>query len=238
MKNPAKNIRWVKGFLTASLCILMLLMADINAASAEAKSAENPLLNYLVLRGGPGRVDDIHQSAGSMLGADLITGSEYGINFAYGHRFLKWLRVEFELGYVDMEVENLLLKGRGTVINSNGSDKQFNGMLNAYADWKNTTSFTPFIGGGFGLARAKLDLTYRHPGTGNMVSTKNTDYPLAYQFMAGVAWAFHPAWQLELLYKYYGTNDTKRDNPGGTFPEHNIEGISASFIELGVRYNF
>ena len=30
MENPAKTMRWVTGFLTASLCILMLFLADFN----------------------------------------------------------------------------------------------------------------------------------------------------------------------------------------------------------------
>ncbi len=231
-------MRLARGFVAAFLCILMVLAANIVGVFAEPTPPENPLQNYFVLRAGPGWADDLEQNAGSRPGAELRTGSEYDINFAYGHRFLHWLRVEFELGYLNLDVDQLYLRNRNQIISSTGTNTQFRGMLNVFAEWNNTTAFTPFIGGGIGLARNKLDLTYMHPGTGTWRSTKNTHYPFAYQFLVGAAWAFHPSWQLELLSRIYGSNDTKQDNPGGTFPEHNIEGVRATFIELGLRYNF
>lgn len=239
MKKQPKNVRLVKVLLATSLCILIMLAVGIQAAFAKEEESGKQLQNYLVFRAGPGWANEIQQNAGSRAGAAYQPTSEYGVHFAYGHRFLNWLRLEFELGYIDLEINEMILRGRGSqTIYGTNSYTQFNGMLNAYAEWNNETSFTPFIGGGFGLSRTKLDVTFIHPGTGLWVSTKNTDYPLAYQFLAGVAWAFHPAWELELLYKYYGTNDITRSNPTGTFQEHEVEGIRSSFIQLGIRYNF
>ncbi len=194
-------------------------------------------LNYITFRGGPGWANKVNRVAG-IYESDQKFKSEYMLNLAYGRYLCDWFRLEGELGYVHMGLDKLENKNTGNEVDISGRDTHITGMLNAYIDIINSTDFTPFVGGGIGFAHAELDTEFIGPFHGAKVRTEDSDTVFAYQLLAGVSWAFHPSWALDLMYKFYGTNERNHTNSEGNATEVDVKGTQASFVELGLRYRF
>lgn len=228
-------------FCRVILLFLLLAIGGGNVAFAETTSETPSVMpsNYIVLRGGPGWAEGSTRSPiGGQGSSEMHFKSEYDINLAYGYRFFNWLRLEGELGYVYMKLDEHTLSKTGETKDISGHDRHLKGMLNVYADWYNSTAFTPFVGAGIGLARVHLDTDFIRSNS-QPAKTDDKDTAFAYQFMAGVAWAFHPSWELELMYKYYATNDRIHDNhSAATYPEVDVNGTKSSFVQLGLRFCF
>jgi len=74
-------------------------------------------------------------------------------------------------------------------------------MFNGYIDFKNDSSFTPYVGIGLGYANLKLSGNRVDAGTWPEAST-NT---FAYQGMAGVDWQMTDTLSIGAKYTYFGT---------------------------------
>lgn len=222
-----------------SYAMLLFLSASIEAENvAFAGSPSEMPSNYVVVRGGPGWADTSTRSPGGKGSSEIHFKSEYGINIAYGHRFFDWLRLEGELGYLDLKLDGHTQNLTGQKMDMSGHDEHFTTMLNVYADWHNSTAFTPFVGAGLGLAQVRLDMKFTRSNS-EIAETDDKTTVFAYQFMGGVSWAIHQAWELELSYRYYATNDRTHDNhSAANYPEVDIEGTKCSSVYLGMRFNF
>ncbi len=192
---------------------------------------------YFVFRGGPGWASDVDRVPNPNDAGSVISfKSEFDLNIAYGRSFTDWLRAEVELGYVNMDLEELYLKNHGETVELEGSDTHLRGMVSAILDWNNCTGLTPFIGGGIGLTHANLDMKWDLPN-GSPAETESSDHAFIWQAVAGTIWSFGSSWELELMYRYYASNDRTHDNhENANYPEVEVEGTKASFIELGIRY--
>lgn len=191
---------------------------------------------YLVFRGGPGWASDVDRIPNPDGGSVISFKSEFDLNIAYGRSFTDWLRAEVELGYVHMGFDEMYLNKQGESVELEGSDTHLRGIVSAILDWNNCTGFTPFIGGGIGLVHANLDMKWDLPN-GSPAETESVDHAFIWQAVAGTAFRVGSSWELELMYRYYATNDRTHDNhENATYPEMEVEGTKASFIELGIRY--
>ncbi len=225
--------RWCLGIVL----VLPVLLAG--PAVAGTGGASEPDSFYMALRGGPGWADQAERSPESGSGAKLKFESEYDLNLAAGYRFLSWLRAEGELGFVNMSLDNLELENRGQTVDANGQDRQYRGMVNVYLDGANSTAFTPFIGAGAGAIRANLDLSWTLPRSGATVKTDDWDWAFAWQFMAGIGWRVAPRLEVELAYRYYGSDDRSHANHStANNPDVVVDGTRASFVQAGLRYYF
>ncbi len=101
----------------------------------------------------------------------------------------KWARAELEASYRNNEIDNA------------GDGRAESGalMANAYWDIETGTRFTPYIGGGIGVAHVEFDTTGGDEGT-----------EFAYQGIAGASFAIDPRWSVGAEYRYFAT--TQVDN--------------------------
>ncbi|HEX3885447.1 MAG TPA: OmpA family protein [Stellaceae bacterium] len=79
-------------------------------------------------------------------------------------------------------------------------------MANAIYDFSLSSSFSPHIGAGIGMA--DLTASSRVPGIGTTLSN-SSDWEFAYQAIAGLRYTLNPNWALDVDYRYLGTADAK-----------------------------
>ena len=135
---------------------------------------------------------------------------------AVGYHVTPDIRAEVEYSYRRNDVDGgALISGRNRVQLL---------TANAWYDFKNVTAFTPYLGGGVGVARAKA--------IGNVpligFTTSSQDNAFAYQLGAGVSYALCKNMDLTADYRYINTNSF--DDIGDDY--------KASEFRGGVRYNF
>jgi opacity protein-like surface antigen len=95
-------------------------------------------------------------------------------------------------------------------------------MANAYYDFTMGESWTPYAGGGVGIARVNFQS-----------SADVRDVVLAYQFIIGLGYSVSPNTVLALDYRYFGV-DTPTFEAGTTF---DLEYTNSTFM-LGLRASF
>ncbi len=108
-------------------------------------------------------------------------------------------------------------------------------MLNAYYDIETGTKFTPFIGGGVGYSRLKVEA--------DAINYSKSFNQFAWQIGAGVSYAVTDKANIDFGYRYVdygkitlGHNKIKEDMWFGT-EKDSLDMYSNEFY-LGVRYNF
>lgn len=145
------------------------------------------------------------------------------------HSALGYMRFEGALGYQQSEIGN---DGVSPTSGTAGDTHTYTAMLNGYYDFKNATSFIPYIGAGLGIARVSLkDVT-------RVNISDDSDTLGAYQLMAGfsVEPESLPYTSLHLGYRFFSTiGDAEFTDSTGAQVEveqanHNIEG--------GIRWHF
>ncbi len=212
---------------------LLVVLATLVVLPVSAEAG----FQYLAFRGGPGWASDVDRVPNTNGGSVISFKSEFDLNIAYGRSFTDWLRAELELGYVYMGFEKMYLKNQGETVELEGSDTHLRGMVSVILDWNNCTGFTPFIGGGIGLAHANLDMKWELQNQSAPAETESSDIAFIWQAVAGTSWHIGSSLEMELMYRYYVSNDRTHDNhENATYPEMEVEGTKASFIELGIRY--
>jgi len=165
---------------------------------------------------------DLSQSDGTKGKAEYDTG--FGFAAALGYDFGP-ARAEAEVGYRIHDYDKVGASGQEKV-NAGGDVTGWDFMVNGYYDFENTTSFTPYIGGGIGAAI--LDSSGVNAGGINMSSGDDTVF--AYQAIAGVAYIFAEVWAVQLEYRFFGTADPTYSGTDSEYMSHNF------FI--GIRYDF
>jgi len=152
-------------------------------------------------------------------GGDLAAGYETGP-----------VRGELELGYHALGIKDVTV-GAGAKTSATGDMKIPTLMANAYYDLHNSTRFTPYIGGGLGMAHLEFPTGL---GYGN---TSGTDNRFAYQGMLGVSYSPEslPATDWSLGYRYLGTSAPQFTSATGHI---SADSLKTNSVELGFRYHF
>lgn len=132
-------------------------------------------------------------------------------------------RTDFEFGYRKNDFDSVSVAGTTFEISS-ADVSVLSYMANAYFDFENSTSVTPYLGFGLGVADIKIEDSI---GDGS-------DTVFAYQFRAGMDFKLSPAFSLTGDYTFFGTSDPTFNTQGliteTEYHSHNING--------GVRFNF
>jgi OmpA-OmpF porin, OOP family len=92
----------------------------------------------------------------------------------------------------------------GTALTEGGDLHSYDIMLNQYYRFKNSSPFTPYIGGGIGESSVALNNT-RPVGGLDTGPFGGTDAVFAYQGIAGVAYPIAPHLSLAAEYRYFAT---------------------------------
>jgi opacity protein-like surface antigen len=163
--------------------------------------------------------DDDGYYIGTMVGASmpqsLDTANDSGITATYdpntgyswgavvGRQFGD-IRGEVEFSYRDENADVVITDGVDTD-NSVVDHRAYSAMFNGYYDFRNGSSFTPYLGAGAGLIHSKSELVE----TTNFIGTSGKDTSLAYQGMAGVNLALSDDISVGLGYRYLGTSSNE-----------------------------
>lgn len=210
---------------------IVLVISGAQTALAAGAADENLSTDlrgaYVEFRGGAAFLEDSDTDANANLptSIDFDTGYTAGAAIGYGFSDTRrygsgpWnnIRIEAEVAYS----ENDLDAGGG-----NRELSTFAYMGNIYYDFPTGTKWTPFIGGGVGVARVEFD------GAG---LSDDDDTVLAYQARAGVAYQFSSNITGTLGYRFFDTLDPDlADSAGAGFDSE----YRSHAIEVGLRLTF
>lgn len=146
--------------------------------------------------------------------------SGLALGLAVGYAF-KNSRIEVEYAYQqnDLEEVEASIFGFSASEKIGGETNSNSFLLNGYYDFKNTSSFTPFLSGGIGLSKVEVD-------SGGSAD----DTVFAYQLGGGVAYAITDKFLIDLKYRYFATDDPELDGFEIEYSSHNFY--------LGGRFSF
>jgi OmpA-OmpF porin, OOP family len=214
------------------LFISGIMAAGMVVSQANANEERWPRW-YVGLTGGVTFLEDDDISGGATGNMDFKTGGMGAISLGYMPALtmqpLSNMRFEAELGYHFNKLDSLTLSGTPTA--TDGQIQGYSYMGNLYYDFRNSSQFTPYIGGGAGGAHLMLNRT---SGLGN---TDTGDNVFAYQFMGGIAYAptTMPATEWNLGYRYFVAQDPTFGSPTGKIKR---DDYTAHNVELGGKFRF
>ncbi|MBQ7618333.1 MAG: porin family protein [Desulfovibrio sp.] len=107
---------------------------------------------------------------------------------------------------------------------------------NVYYDFHNDSAFTPYVGGGIGLAIIKSKYEIQVPQ--GSVSFKESNTSLAYNLGVGCSYDLTESLTADLAYRFVGTNFHETDKSlGGDKVKVGMANYANEF-SLGLRFNF
>lgn len=173
--------------------------------------------------------------------ADIEFDAGLALTGAVGYDFDSF-RVEGEIGYQQNNSEdtdwslstpnNTFTFATTDLLNFDLSAVTY--MANGYYDFKNNSPWTPYLGAGIGAATVEVEIDDMSFGWYDLNYSVD-DTVFAYQFIAGVSYAFNKNLAMDLSYRYVGADDPEFDDGFGTPIE--FEFSSHNFL-LGARFTF
>lgn len=182
----------------------LLAATMISSAGFAAESAPGPYIAGQVGINLPTGDDGVLDNAAAFAGAA-------------GYRFNPNVRIEGELSYRKNDASEDVL---GVPVT--GNTKITTAMVNGWYDFANDSAFTPYIGGGLGVAHGSAKATALG------VTVKESDSALVWQAGAGVGYALNDQVALTADYRYLDTSTF--DDIGADYRAHEVR--------AGVRYSF
>ena len=163
----------------------------------------------------------------------LDTETGFGINGAIGYRFDD-ARVELEVAYTNNDVESVTVNDLDEIpLDGEIESTQF--MVTGYYDIPTNSRFSPYIGGGVGVATLTADdIETDIPGLGTL-ALDDTGTSFVFQVKAGVGYQISRQANVFLGYRLHG------------LPGQDFEAFDADFdadtlwvhsLQLGARYEF
>lgn len=141
--------------------------------------------------------------------SDLDNSGSYAISL--GWQFHPMIRAELEAGYRRNGVSDFV-----------GHENTYTYMANLFWDFKNSSRFTPYVGGGLGWAENELrDAGYQ-----------DDDSAFVYQLGAGVSYNINDRWAVTADYRWVDTSDFDHGGPVGS------NDYRANEVRGGLRYTF
>lgn len=217
------------------LCVFYI-MVFVQSANAE-ESSDN---YYVSLHGGIGWGADIDRSVNNGFRvATIELESPFGFTAAVGKSMNDWLRLEGELGFIKANTDEVINNFGGDTDES-GNEQFFNIMINAIADFKNSSRFTPFIGGGIGAVYAKHEINFDPIITDTIpgVDSNESEWVFGYQFMAGVDYQYSSQLIFDLQYRYFGVGSRDYTQNTPVTADVELDSTNIHMIMLGLRYSF
>lgn len=197
--------------VSAGLAVLLLVFGvGLSTASAQMYISGNLGAVFL---------EDSDFDADGLSG-EFSFDTGFGATVGLGHEYGNGLRTEIELGYRSNDFDEVEVDGLGSG-SVDGDMTALSGMLNVYYDFLPKSIFTPFIGGGVGVANVEADA--------DDIGSED-DNVFAYQAAAGGTFAASEKLNIDLQYRYFATDDPEFDGEELEYTTHNIM--------LGLRYSF
>ena len=197
---------------TFAVALLAATMLTSFAQAAENGVTAGPYLSGQVGYNHPVGDDDTLDNSASFSGA-------------VGYRFNPNVCLEGEVSYRKNDFGTDLDLGNGP-FDFSGDTKVTTFMANAFYDFANASAFTPYIGGGLGLAHG----TAQASGSDGVfvVDADESDNAFVYQLAAGVSYDLTNQFAVTADYRYLDT--ATFDDIGDDYRAHEIR--------AGARYTF
>ena len=231
------------------VCLLLAFGAMLVPGAARAGFAPLPFLYeadpYFSLTTGIGDASNYKRA----LNREIRVGKHQGVAFAFGYKYRTW-RFELEAAYrassvegymyVDREPFRPTLRLRQGAASGTIQDTAL--LFNAYYDFPTGRIWRPFVGGGMGVSHLALrDFQRPDTDTGHLRSS-DWDLVLAYQLMAGLLFELHPATDLTIGYRYFGSEniDWQVHDPVRADRTETIKytGTNVHLFEVGLHFRF
>jgi OOP family OmpA-OmpF porin len=194
--------------------------AVVLAAGGAKAELSGPYLGLGVM----GQYQSDRTVAGAAAGSlDMQLG--YGGNGVAGYQFDNGIRIEGELAYRRNGADQF------NNANSDGNLNSFGLMGNFIWEYDNPSGIYPYIGAGMGGARVSASDFSNLGGA----ALNDSDVVLAYQGLAGVAFALNPNLSLIAEYKYFRTSEAEFRNANNARVTIDYATHSAT---VGLRYRF
>lgn len=206
--------------------VACLLGANANAASVRLNQYVSGKASYDWNR------VKVKDNVNSDLKSKRLSDETLGYHLAYGLQ-AGFIRGELEFN----NSEPLKFKSNNSAADLKMKIYKHSFMANAYFDFLNCTSWTPYIGAGLGTSYLKAKRFVYADGT----KAKNFDksvYTLGWQVMAGVAYKINSNWSVDAGYRYADL---------GRIRKHEVFGANSTTAKikvrehsalLGIRYTF
>lgn len=192
---------------------------------------------YFSLFGGYTDVDDADFQIAPGTVSTAFDGG-YGLGAAFGKRLgagsdrNSW-RVEGELAYRSNDVDSHSLGG-ASLPGATGKFTSTAVMANVLIDFNAASTFSPYLGGGLGLANVSAD-GFGVAAIPSVVDGDDT--VLAYQLIAGAGWDVSPKTELFAEYRYFATDDLNVTTSAATGSLATDLSYKSNNIFVGVRFN-
>ena len=147
------------------------------------------------------------------------------------------IRTELEYSYRDGAGKTKKYFDEGDIASNKMSVRNQNVMLNAYYDFNTGTKFTPYVGGGIGLAHLKASSKFAGTDGADYAAgkIKESSNNFAWNLAAGVGYEVNRNITVDLGYRYVDNGDlTKTMYTGDRFKVES----EAHEILLGARFSF
>lgn len=201
-----------KGILIAACAMPLLLSSVANAGMYVSGNIGLGILNDS---------DTDFNFMGFPVTATFESEEGLALGVAAGYAFGN-ARIEGEYAYQQNDFETLEVSVLGfsasTDISGETSSNSF--LFNTYYDFKNSSSFTPFLTAGLGVSNVE----------GELEGDTEDDTVFAYQLGAGLGYAVNDKFSIDFKYRYFGTDDPEFDGFDFEYSSHNLY--------LGARFSF
>lgn len=204
-------------------------LAVLSALSGAALSAPGP---YVAGSLGLSLPVDAELSAPGTERADFSLDGGLGLSAGLGYQLANGLRFEAGLAYQKNDLDKAKDVTGEAKMNGDVSSTAF--LASAYYDIPTGTKISPFIGGGVGLAKVRLN-DVALEGDRDMLNTN--DMVFAYHLSLGVSFAVNPQLNLDAGYRYAATEDL-RFSSGDSWNKEIELTNAAHNLFAGVRYAF
>lgn len=185
------------------------------------------------------------RNAGKDVAVDI--GSSAIVGAGVGFKVLPFLRTDVTVSYrpgYSFAAPPTPIEPPGTT--GRGDVKTLAALVNAYYDFPTFAGFTPYVGGGVGLARNQVGTTTLSSNAdGSTVATLSgaTTTQFAWQASVGVAYSVLPAVALDIGYRYFDAGEGRSGSTvtsalgSASFPVQRGN-IRAHEIQAGIRVGF
>ncbi|MGQ9369541.1 outer membrane protein [Azospirillum sp. ST 5-10] len=208
----------------------------VTCATADGAAAQG-----LYLRG------DVGASFGRDVGGSVVEGTGFAgdlgesllLEAGVGYQLPYNLRTDVTVGYrPGFAIDSSETLG-GLSVSADADVTSWSIMANLYYDVPTGTAFTPYVGGGLGVAFNTVDDIDYAIGAGRIREEGDTKTNFAWSLQAGVAYAMTENATIDLGYRYVdlGEFETGGSSTVGTVESADGD-VRAHEVKIGLRYRF
>jgi outer membrane immunogenic protein len=228
---------------------LLIAAAALVAVSSTGHAQEAAIPAYVALKAGVSfqSVDSIKNTSNIANPATVATPNHsdtVGVfGGAVGLDFKKWgapVRAEVEYAYrTDYSYSpNPNFTNAGIPTKSTSTLNTHTVLVNAFYDIQTGTKFTPFVGGGVGVAINDTKTTASLLSGASATNYTNSRTEFAWTVGAGVNYAIDTHWSADLAYRYIDLGKVDFGNNTSAAPAQMTGDATSQEVLAGIRYHF